>query len=201
MNTLEAARFWTEYQTATQETAIYPGQRSSTGLIYTALGLAGEVGEVCDQVKKVMRDDGNVLTSERLVKLSGELGDVLWYLARAARELEIDLGEVVLDTPSEPVRRAVPGNGTPTGLAFVALGMFRCAARFGDGVMAVTFADAARQRSLADTLSPLLTDVFYTANLFAKQLDRELADVAVANREKLLSRLERGVLGGSGSNR
>lgn len=194
---MSATDFWNEYQARTQETAIYPGQGSSTGAIYVSLGLAGESGELCEQVKKMMRDDGNALMPERAEKLKGELGDVLWYLARAARELKLDLSEIVSEPPSDELRHGIPGMGTPTGLAYTALTLFKCASRFGDEVCAIVFFDGHDAASPA----PMLTDVFYVANLFARQLDVSLEDVATANREKLLSRKDRGVLGGSGSQR
>ena len=49
---------------------------------YMRLGLISEVGEVAGQVKRIIRDDGGVLTDERREKLLDELGDVLWYWAQ-----------------------------------------------------------------------------------------------------------------------
>lgn len=79
-----------EYQRGTTETAIYPGQQELTGLTYVALGLASEAGEFAGKVKKILRDgdEGNVKA------LSDELGDVLWYVARAASELGRSLGMI-----------------------------------------------------------------------------------------------------------
>lgn len=51
---------------------------------YVRLGLISEVGEVAGQVKRIIRDDGGVLTPERREKLLDELGDVLWYWAQTA---------------------------------------------------------------------------------------------------------------------
>lgn len=79
-----------EYQADSQETAIYPGKGTWVGLVYTMLGL-GEVGELQGKAKKVMRDDNCVLTDEKRMAMIMELGDVLWYVAAAANELEIDL--------------------------------------------------------------------------------------------------------------
>jgi NTP pyrophosphatase (non-canonical NTP hydrolase) len=70
---------------------MYPRE---VGLSYPALGLAGEAGEVAEHVKKSIRDDGGVVTPERREALGKELGDVLWYLAQLATELELDLDEV-----------------------------------------------------------------------------------------------------------
>jgi NTP pyrophosphatase (non-canonical NTP hydrolase) len=77
-----------EYQALSRSTAEYPREAA---LAYPALGLAGEAGEVADHFKKVIRDDGGEVSEERREKLAGELGDVLWYVAQLATELDLDL--------------------------------------------------------------------------------------------------------------
>lgn len=77
---------FSEYQDRTGETAIYPKE---TPLQYLALGLTGEAGEVAEKIKKKERD-GN-LDEDDLAK---ELGDVMWYIAQLAEELDRDLGEI-----------------------------------------------------------------------------------------------------------
>jgi NTP pyrophosphatase (non-canonical NTP hydrolase) len=74
------------YQDWTDETAIYPPEQ---GLEYTALGLASEAGEFAGKVKKMIRDKNYDLDA-----MASELGDVLWYVARAAAELDIHLSDV-----------------------------------------------------------------------------------------------------------
>ena len=81
-----------EYQEQSQETAFYPDRGNN--VYYPAIGLAGEAGEVCNQIKKIMRDDNGNMTSPREAKLINELGDVLWYVAALATELGIDLNSV-----------------------------------------------------------------------------------------------------------
>ena len=79
-----------EYQKTARETAIYPAE---LGLIYTALGLTGEAGEVAEKVKKMIRDD-ITLDDKYRGKLARELGDVLWYVANLAFELDYDLADI-----------------------------------------------------------------------------------------------------------
>jgi len=74
------------YQDWTDETAIYPPEK---GIEYTALGLASEAGEFAGKVKKAIRDNNYDLDA-----MAAELGDVLWYVARAAAELDIHLSDV-----------------------------------------------------------------------------------------------------------
>lgn len=80
-----------EYQRLSRRTAEYPRE---AWLAYPALGLAGEAGEVAEHVKKVIRDDGGEVSPARRAAMAKELGDVLWYVAQLATELELDLEEI-----------------------------------------------------------------------------------------------------------
>lgn len=53
-----------EYQSATDSTAIYPGQGGLLGLNYAALEAAGEAGEIANKVKKLSRDSYGGLLHE-----------------------------------------------------------------------------------------------------------------------------------------
>lgn len=75
------------YQELAKTTAIYP---DSAKIFYPCLGLAGEVGEVCEKVKKHIRDDRELDKQD----LKKELGDVLWYLSALASDLGIELEDV-----------------------------------------------------------------------------------------------------------
>jgi NTP pyrophosphatase (non-canonical NTP hydrolase) len=79
------------YQVDARTTAIYPPE---VKVIYPALGLAGEAGEVCNKTKKILRDDGGRMTEEKRTQLIDELGDVLWYVANLATDLGVTLDEV-----------------------------------------------------------------------------------------------------------
>lgn len=101
-----------EYQTRTADTAIYPGINTALGLVYCALKLNGEAGEVAENVGKALRDDQlfkdygrdnrepivgvRQLTVERRAKLIKELGDVLWYVSQMCTELNVSLEDVAL---------------------------------------------------------------------------------------------------------
>ena len=77
---------FSKYQKQTGKTAVYPEE---TPLQYLALGVTGEAGEIADKIKKKERD-GELDREE----LSKEIGDVMWYLAQLASELDKDLSEV-----------------------------------------------------------------------------------------------------------
>ena len=85
----------TEYQTRAAETALFPKQKA---LEYLTLGLAGEAGEIANKVKKLIRDGAD--REEYHAKLNAighELGDVLWYCAMLAKEVEMNLGRIMED--------------------------------------------------------------------------------------------------------
>jgi NTP pyrophosphatase (non-canonical NTP hydrolase) len=63
-------------------------------ILYPALGLAGETGEVVEKVKKLFRDDKGVFTEERRQAIKKELGDVLAYLADLAADCKLTLSEI-----------------------------------------------------------------------------------------------------------
>lgn len=80
-----------EYQEAALVTAVYPeGKR----IIYPALGMCGEAGEVADKVKKVIRDNNQQFTDECKREIVKEIGDVLWYCATMAHDIGFTLEEV-----------------------------------------------------------------------------------------------------------
>ena len=96
-----------EYQERSKSTATYPAEVS---FLYPALGLAGEAGEVAEQAKRVLRDDGGRLTEARRQAIARELGDVLWYVAQLATELGFSLEEIAqanLEKLADRKRRGV----------------------------------------------------------------------------------------------
>lgn len=120
------------YQSIAQRSAVYPGQGSHFGLIYCALKLNGEAGELAEHVGKAMRDDAMIsvgtdpasgevlacqggLTPERKEKLIHEVGDQLWYLSAICRELGITLEHAayknLLKLADRTERDALRGSG------------------------------------------------------------------------------------------
>jgi NTP pyrophosphatase (non-canonical NTP hydrolase) len=85
-----------DYQMHTRTTAVYPGagEGQTDAVVYTALGLAGEAGEIANKVKKILRDNGGVLTHDVAAELAKEVGDALWYLARFSDELGYPLSNI-----------------------------------------------------------------------------------------------------------
>lgn len=85
-----------DYEIAAGSTAIYPesGTGSFNAVSYALLGLGNEAGEVQGKLKKVWRDNAGVLDNDKRQAMADELGDVLWYIAAASRELGISMEEI-----------------------------------------------------------------------------------------------------------
>ena len=75
-----------EYQIEAEKTAIYPKEHE---IVYPALGLAGEAGEVANKVKKMLRDN-----NFKREDVAAEVGDCLWYIAALCRDLNFDMGYI-----------------------------------------------------------------------------------------------------------
>lgn len=99
-----------DLQALVRRTARYPG--CGHNLMYPVVGLAGEIGELLEHIKKrVLRDPlkyGHMMSGERALRISAtelsegdkakiidELGDILWYVAALACELRVSLWDVV----------------------------------------------------------------------------------------------------------
>ena len=100
------------YQQMAKTTAIYP---ESAKITYPSLGLAGETGEVCEKIKKVIRDCGGEVSDEKRKEIAKELGDVMWYMATLASDLGLSLGDVAVGNlvklASRAERGKLHGNG------------------------------------------------------------------------------------------
>lgn len=97
-----------DYQNAALSTAIYPNMGNN--LTYVVLGLLGESGEVAEKLKKLIRDEGGIMTDEYRDKMAREASDVAWYLAMVAYELDYTLEEIMqmnLDKLSSRAERGV----------------------------------------------------------------------------------------------
>jgi hypothetical protein len=80
---------WQEYQEFCKTTAIYPRE----GKPYPLLGLLGEIGEVCEKLKKQIRD--KVDLREGIFK---ELGDCIWYITAWATDHGFRLSDLYVES-------------------------------------------------------------------------------------------------------
>lgn len=81
-----------EYQDLALDSAIYD---EKFRILYPALKLAGEAGEVAEKVGKRLRDhDGDLDDGKFTEDLAKELGDVLWYISALAADMGYSLAEI-----------------------------------------------------------------------------------------------------------
>ena len=121
-----------EYQrlvTTTTSPKDYPDEYKK---LYPLLGLFGEAGEyaekiltsVCmlingsqinEQLKKILRDKKGNFDQDTVMLIIKELGDQLWYIAKAAEDLGYSLNEVAIINLNKAINRQennkVLGNG------------------------------------------------------------------------------------------
>lgn len=100
------------YQTGALTTAVYADQWK---VIYPALKLTGEAGEVSEKIGKNIRDGDGTYSDEFKKELAKELGDVLWYIAALGRDIGYtleEIGQMNLDKlASRKARNVISGSG------------------------------------------------------------------------------------------
>lgn len=80
-----------EYQDQAMSTAVFTEEYK---ILYPALKLNGEAGEVAEKVGKVLRDNDGVFSADKRYDIALELSDVLWYIAALADSLGYTLDEI-----------------------------------------------------------------------------------------------------------
>ncbi len=95
-----------KYQETAVETAIYPDTHR---ILYPALGMAGEAGEVANKVKKIIRDGPENMPDDWKDQLASEIGDVLWYCAALANDIGIPLALIAAQNRDKLLARKQKG--------------------------------------------------------------------------------------------
>jgi len=87
-----------EYQEAIKAFSVYPGHQDInddivpySSMMYPALGLAEEAGEVCGKIAKAIRKNDAYPSQEERTRIALELGDVLFMVARLASHINYNL--------------------------------------------------------------------------------------------------------------
>ena len=73
------------------------------------LGLAGEAGEVANKVKKLIRDGPDNRPDDWREQIASEIGDVLWYCASLATDLNLTLGMIASENEKKLLARKKAG--------------------------------------------------------------------------------------------
>ncbi len=178
--------FWAEYQESALKTGIYPDRGKN--VLYPALGLMSELGEVAGKFKKMLRDDGGVLTIDRQKALSGEIGDVLWYEAALCSEFGFEMKKIVRDASKCILSQELD------------VYQMILETQVSMGIISMNIIDDKEGESLAPIYSALKSIFFYIDNI-CTLLDLQIEQIAKDNIEKLISRKKRGTLKGEGDNR
>jgi NTP pyrophosphatase (non-canonical NTP hydrolase) len=192
---------YNEYQAAAKTTAIYP---ESAKLTYPLLGLSGEFGEICEKVKKHIRD-GRELDKDDLTK---ELGDVLWYLSAVSSDFDIKLNDVFDYVVNEyESAYSVIRYDVVTSLLLLSNAIGKLSEEFvcDDELTMQVAIDNANDEEFAKYQEGLRIELLANILFYLIQLitafELSIDSIADTNLAKLLSRKERNVLHGSGDNR
>ncbi len=92
--------------TDTVNRTAFPNARKDN---YPILGLVSEVGELASELKKIQRNDGGTLTSDRLNNIIEEFGDILWYLELFAQAYGLDWAECIYRNQHKLLARKAQG--------------------------------------------------------------------------------------------
>ena len=111
---LESIVYLDQYQKMALQTANIE-ELQIPPIVYCAMGLAGESGEVCEKIKKLYRDKQGQIDFKDKEALSKELGDVLWYVATLAHYAGLSLHNIadlnLAKLASRKLRNKIQGEG------------------------------------------------------------------------------------------
>lgn len=186
-----------EYQKRARSTAIYLRVEGSR-MLYPALGIIGECGEVAEKVKKLIRDSGGKMEPKRSEAIKKELGDCCWYLANICCDTGHDLMmtyEMVGSSTVHSLReltlpRLVIRMNRYANLTAGHLEEWYCA-----------YDAELRYREKYTGIPLYISEMIACVEEIAQRCGSTLEDVFTANIEKLSGRKERGTLHGDGDNR
>ncbi len=186
-----------DYQTGAVTTAIY-----KTPLMYPALGLAGEFGELTEK-----------LTDTDLDGVHKEIGDVLWYVANVANDADLTLSECAKRVVHVPIDSVLLTNTAPNPEVFSDLGTPTVG--FQPAEMGTIFigqiceivkkverdADGLLTTEKKESICKALGCMVYLLQDLAIETNTTLEKIAQDNLDKLASRAKRDVIHGDGDNR
>lgn len=186
-----------EYQESARSTAIY-GKARVSNMIYPALGIVGECGEVVDKIKKMIRDDNCEITEDRKNGIEKELGDCFWYLANICCETNHDLSMMrAMRITSEFQRmRNIP-------LPRIALSLSHYAS-----LLAASLEDwhynkdgRTNYRDNYTDIPHHISSIIVCIEEIARRFDLTIKDICETNILKLTERKRKGTLKGDGDDR
>lgn len=184
-----------EYQTKAKSTAIYSQDYK---MLYPALGIVGECGEVAEKIKKLFRDDGGDMTSERKESIKKELGDSCWYLANICCDTNLNL-EMMYKMRGANILLQIRSLTLPQ----LVLHMNMHANLLAQSLQRWYYDDQGRINEF-DKYTKIPQNISHVISCIeeiGRRCDFALKQIYSSNIEKLLSRQKRGVLKGEGDDR
>ena len=118
MNNLNILDGFNDYQERCEETDM--GNKGGRALLkpdwtYYAFGIAEEQGELLGKLKKLFRDKEGVIDAEFKDAVIGEMGDMLWYMARLCSKFDLPFSQVPMGNlnklQSRKERNVLHGDG------------------------------------------------------------------------------------------
>lgn len=210
---------FSQYVNRTMDTAIYPP--GVIGKHYVALGLVGEVGEIANKVKKIIRgdvklglkipddmDDG-VLKDKLIIdiekankfieNIGEEVSDVTWYLAQASKNLNIKITKVVHTNIIGNYIDEVMGP-KPIDESIMTLSVF-VLQLMNEAIELAGFLLSSAKDYEVENARICLSRNFSFVAAVTKYLKLDLEEIMNHNIEKLADRKNRGVIMGNGDKR
>lgn len=189
-----------EYQEEASKTTRFPADVPP--LFYNAAGMCDEAGEVLEAYLNGYTSEGDGIIDPKQVKK--ELGDVLWYTAMAARQLEYDLGSLAAN--ADELRGELPECiGNEVGPLFAASVLCKQTADTMGAVKKLfrdqSVLDFHAKSALLARIEDGLTLTLAAISLVAEDNHLTLDEIAAGNLEKVLARREKGTIHGTGDNR
>ena len=191
-----------EYQNLAAETAFYPGRNANLpggikheeilkcspipfpGYVYTVLGLVGELTELKECANNAT--DDFELTEENRERVIKELGDCFWYLSQFTMELGIPFSQI------DSTESWKPGHYGPHHSCGIICELVKKVIRDNCGNITPNI-----KEKILKELRIIYSHLVWFCDIY----DIDPNHVMKKNIEKLFSRKERGVLGGSGNDR
>lgn len=197
-----------EYQDKASQTAIYPKEM---GVVYTLLGLGGEVGELEEKTLELSFSENNYnsLSEDIINDLIHETGDIMWYISNLSRELNLKLSDIY----TEEIHKNISDNNNVMIHVFnnknKMISIFLISSKMNSivGKMDNDYKKVIRDlngiinEDKKQKLINNLSNILWCVNSMCIELDTTLTYVMQKNIDKLFDRMERNKIGGDGDNR
>lgn len=202
-----------DYQETTKKTAMYP-KTKPYGVMYVSMGLMGEAGELIEKYRSILHNN-NILTEEVQNSLKSEIGDVFWYISQICNELNLNLFSIVtlnisieVDQVSQ-IENLILNTINQNSVVAKAENIYETCF---DLIILVSKIIEKIKKVIRNKngefetddlniISEYLHELIIKLMLLIKSLNLKTYDVLNSNVQKLMSRLERGVIKSEGDNR